>query len=146
MDKDGLLFVLAHNPKVGGSKIHPPATKPSTIHVNKHSEVLELRAKPCGVPSSLPHSCSMFQNLEQFGTDRHRSPVLGERSTSFGVSGCMRVNISRSAYVRVSEQSLNELHITGSLRAGESRMCKSEHYCELWNERLWPLQTSGREI
>lgn len=37
----------------------------------------------------------MFQNVEQLGTDRQKSPALRERGASIRASGRVRVHVSR---------------------------------------------------
>ena len=67
------------------------------------------------VPSLEPRSCSMFQNVEQLGTDRQRSPVL-ERARRFDLRRLsVRINISRRAQVGVPEQLLYEFQVAGLL-------------------------------
>ena len=64
----------AHNPKVGGSN-PPPATnflRDSYLQVTRILQVASL-SRVHGFSSLQPCSCSMFQNVEQLGTDRRKS-------------------------------------------------------------------------
>ena len=66
-----------HNPKVGGSN-PPPATKSRGDSLLQVSRILKVASRAVCIEfsNSPPRSCSCSQNVEQFGTNRHRSPVL----------------------------------------------------------------------
>jgi hypothetical protein len=104
----------------------PPATKtfrdlPASFPDSKSCEQSRVHGFQFGSCVVVP----CFQNVEQLGTDRRKSPVL-MRARQFDVRRrCVRVHVRRRAQVAVPEQLLNKLQVPSFLiDASRSRVAK----------------------